>query len=228
MDKRELISAVSSPHPWGCFPVRQSAPKPQGVFPTPVGVFLKEQEIQNLFAGLPHTRGGVSRHKPGTAQGSPSSPHPWGCFLAVRYGLGKRAVFPTPVGVFPAVLTSPLLAASLPHTRGGVSKGRATNGKQAVSSPHPWGCFLSSVATVMLAMGLPHTRGGVSPKTGERIFIPASSPHPWGCFLCKRDAQLFIKVFPTPVGVFLLVLHQKTMEFRLPHTRGGVSPTACR
>ena len=32
-----------------------------------------------------------------------------------------------------------------------------------------------------------------------------------------------MKVFPTPVGVFLIVYHAATKEQSLPHARGGVS-----
>ena len=52
------------------------------------------------------------------------------------------AVFPTPVGVFLAILGTLQATMSLPHTRGGVSITQELEALVAQSSPHPWGCFL--------------------------------------------------------------------------------------
>ena len=68
-------------------------------------------------------------------------------------------------------------------------------------------------------------RGGVSGTyTGSRR-VEGSSPHAWGCFL-RHDSEVYrTLVFPTCVGVFL-ILHQLTAEvYGLPHMRGGVSFT---
>ena len=54
-----------------------------------------------------------------------------------------------------------------------------------------------------------------------------SSPRPWGCFqaLFKRCRKG--RVFPTPVGVFLLKAAHAGHHLGLPHARGGVSMSWC-
>ena len=53
-----------------------------------------------------------------------------------------------------------------------------------------------------------------------------SSPRPWGCF--RVDVFVFAdrRVFPTPVGVFLVLRRPKLSRDSLPHARGGVSQDA--
>ena len=55
-----------------------------------------------------------------------------------------------------------------------------------------------------------------------------SSPRPWGCFSPVRRQPSKYRVFPTPVGVFLLDLPMKAADGGLPHARGGVSRYHCR
>ncbi|SMG62511.1 conserved hypothetical protein [methanotrophic bacterial endosymbiont of Bathymodiolus sp.] len=50
-----------------------------------------------------------------------------------------------------------------------------------------------------------------------------SSPRPWGCFLADMEHKKDMRVFPTPVGVFLLALESGITGGSLPHARGGVS-----
>ena len=70
----------SSPRPWGCFCGRFRYGLRYFVFPTPVGVFLKEA-IRALRSGsLPHARGGVSLLTAMRVALVMSSPRPWGCF----------------------------------------------------------------------------------------------------------------------------------------------------
>ena len=70
---------------------------------------------------------------------------------------------------------------------------------------------------------LPHARGGVS-RSGHWLALWArSSPRPWGCFRRWRDWRGSNRVFPTPVGVFLLRFVVFPLAKRLPHARGGVS-----
>ena len=116
----------------------------------------------------------------------------------------------------------------------------------AESSPRPWGCFWNvffdsgPVQVFPTPVGvfleqdrldipcicLPHARGGVSPKYIMGFVNITSSPRPWGCFLKRRDIDAFKKVFPTPVGVFLMAEQEKAANESLPHARGGVSPSA--
>ncbi len=152
-------------------------------------------------------------------------------------------VFPTPVGVFPTLLSSWKTMLRLPHTRGGVSYDLERMRKCVESSPHPWGCFrlmdavrcwtvvfptpvgvfLQGGAGGGFCPGLPHTRGGVSRVLHARQTQNLSSPHPWGCFWHSRAVGDDLRVFPTPVGVFLNLPRHPITVNRLPHTRGGVS-----
>ena len=115
------LSGMSSPHAWGCF---RSSLLPfifQFVFPTRVGVFLRQDALVLFVGGLPHTRGGVSaRGLLVTATGL-SSPHAWGCFWSNDGLADALVVFPTRVGVFPDLAAAYRAAGGLPHTRGGVS-----------------------------------------------------------------------------------------------------------
>ena len=91
------------------------------------------------------------------------------------------------MGVFLLVYVKAEVETGLPHTRGGVSEGKALFAIGLKSSPHPWGCFLEgdlaqAVASVFPTpvgvflndavtknqdAGLPHTRGGVSGSPGQ-------------------------------------------------------------
>ena len=153
-----------------------------------------------------------------------SSPRPWGCF-ALTLPCGKRAkVFPTPVGVFPYSPARTRWKWSLPHARGGVSFPLPSFQDLLLSSPRPWGCFhivsaLGQQGGVFptpvgvflphrrpgLILGrLPHARGGVSADLVEVVPNIPSSPRPWGCFSKRGELLCRWKVFPTPVGVFLI------------------------
>ena len=52
----------------------------------------------------------------------------------------------------------------------------------------------------------------------------ASSPRTWGCFYHALGVIGEEYVFPTHVGVFLILLRCHLAGCRLPHARGGVSP----
>ena len=70
----------SSPRPWGCFQAQAAAPQLTPVFPTPVGVFLRDVMRVFKVSCLPHARGGVSSTIMSATSLSWSSPRPWGCF----------------------------------------------------------------------------------------------------------------------------------------------------
>ena len=111
----------SSPRPWGCFSGHQTRHRINRVFPTPVGVFPAFAQSFGLPCSLPHARGGVSQDGKYCFSKILSSPRPWGCFLRRCALLAADTVFPTPVGVFPALLVRCLTWSGLPHARGGVS-----------------------------------------------------------------------------------------------------------
>ena len=134
---------------------------------------------------------------------------------------------------------------SLPLARGGVSQKRVRTCEGRYSSPRPWGCFhsaehpvaqcqlfptpvgvfLSSDSAKSVTQSLPHARGGVSASTIAVRAKCVSSPHPWGCFCPTLTTSIFKPLFPTPVGVFLLLPIHDGVNPPLPHTRGGVSKT---
>ncbi|SVX19651.1 Domain of uncharacterised function (DUF2825) [Klebsiella pneumoniae] len=53
--------------------------------------------------------------------------------------------------------------------------------------------------------------------------MKVSSPRTWGCFLIEWAKTLVRIVFPTHVGVFLLLFAVSFAPQCLPHARGGVS-----
>ena len=132
---------------------------------------------------------------------------------------------------------------SLPHVRGGVSVNYLDTILAERSSPRAWGCFrppagrhgrgevfptcvgvfLPLREPVITALGLPHVRGGVSLckmcSAGKR----GSSPRAWGCFYTVVARAWDRHVFPTCVGVFLVVSAFCGVLACLPHVRGGVS-----
>ncbi len=193
---------LSSPRPWGCFLVRQRNRRQAVVFPTPVGVFLRDIAVSAISACLPHARGGVSSAWSYLTGGLLSSPRPWGCFSEGRPCRWCCQVFPTPVGVFPRHRIPALLPRRLPHARGGVSGSTTAQAGNTESSPRPWGCFrqqahgLGRSGVFPTPVGvfpwlpaqprgpcrLPHARGGVSLAFLALNKSSKSSPRPWGCF----------------------------------------------
>ena len=55
-----------------------------------------------------------------------------------------------------------------------------------------------------------------------------SSPRPWGCFRTRQQIEKEKAVFPTPVGVFLVLGNLVGLIDSLPHARGGVSEFTAR
>ena len=173
--------------------------------------------------GLPHARGGVSVGAlPGTSSEA-SSPRTWGCF---RHGTRHAFFF-----------------AGLPHARGGVSSSTYAMCLLSTSSPRTWGCFSGDwpqravgvvfpthVGVFLRAPEkaspfprLPHARGGVSQDQNQSQYKSQSSPRTWGCFCSTKGFHFGNLVFPTHVGVFLVVLDGVRGWWSLPHARGGVS-----
>ena len=117
----ENETCESSPHAWGCFYKSYLYYLCSKVFPTRVGVFLRQAGKENLSGSLPHTRGGVSTVTGSACSIIRSSPHAWGCFQGLLMKRHIALVFPTRVGVFPKRIAYRADKKGLPHTRGGVS-----------------------------------------------------------------------------------------------------------
>ena len=147
------------------------------------------------------------------------------------------------MGVFLRQAVVSFILISLPHARGGVSDGWAYFPSRPQSSPRTWGCFpfphlllvrshvFPTHVGVFLwhkladfsAYCLPHARGGVSDTYAELIKQKRSSPRTWGCFSRATASGAASGVFPTHVGVFLIVSFKESSGLCLPHARGGVS-----
>ena len=112
-----------------------------------------------------------------------------------------------------------------------------------MSSPRTWGCFPAEEGRVSpnlvfpthvgvfpcqvyrapTTCSLPHARGGVSSTGVPPLGIKGSSPRTWGCFFRCIWKCIYIIVFPTHVGVFLISKYHCQRSKCLPHARGGVS-----
>ena len=217
-----LASRESSPRSWGCFCRCACGSSYPQVFPTLVGVFLRQLEIEASRERLPHARGGVSSRPEIQMRMGWSSPRSWGCFLSIQRQGRTGWVFPTLVGVFPSSAKPLLCSVCLPHARGGVSRPCSLFPSRASSSPRSWGCFClradlralylvfptlvgvfhSSRTTRTFRRRLPHARGGVSAHFYRPAFTVESSPRSWGCFRPTLHCRTWDCVFPTLVGVF--------------------------
>ena len=131
----------SSPRAWGCFFCGLFLLCLCSVFPTCVGVFPLQRTGKAQKACLPHVRGGVSLLPALHLCSSQSSPRAWGCFSKIWTPVADMMVFPTCVGVFPALPCPWMWSAGLPHVRGGVSVGNKIKEDVPGSSPRAWGCF---------------------------------------------------------------------------------------
>ena len=243
VQRRHQREGKSSPRSWGCFRPPALSHAGGSVFPTLVGVF--PMSTAQLVTGrcLPHARGGVSFPDAGRGADGTSSPRSWGCFCRWYQKRGRRRVFPTLVGVFPALSCQRWIRRSLPHARGGVSRRVKEDYYQRESSPRSWGCFrrgshrsaprpvfptlvgvfLTRTTTRCWTTGLPHARGGVSSHGTMRLSPMESSPRSWGCFQLWFHFECTNQVVPTLVGVFLIISICLALPCRLPHARGGVS-----
>ncbi len=136
----------SSPQAWGCFQKGIPFGIPLEVFPTGVGMFLRNLLRVAYIYGLPHRRGDVSDYDCLWVRFHGSSPQAWGCFSRGWMTFKQVSVFPTGVGMFQtlAIILPPIV--SLPHRRGDVSDTKAFYIPSRESSPQAWGCFLFTLS----------------------------------------------------------------------------------
>ena len=221
--ERRWLLRRSSPRAWGCFRApSQPLPVPR-VFPTCVGVFLREDMPGTRPVRLPHVRGGVSLVPLRASLSVGSSPRAWGCFRQSRDRRMAYRVFPTCVGVFPFTGAVTVPVPGLPHVRGGVSGGRDMELGAFQSSPRAWGCFSTPAPRPDPPHVFPTCVGVFLLGGGMSFRRSASSPRAWGCFFLHAPVSACGRVFPTCVGVFPLICPRATFLKSLPHVRGGVS-----
>ena len=111
----------------------------------------------------------------------------------------------------------------LPHARGGVSQTADATKRQKDVFPTHVGVFLDYAKAEFPHIRLPHARGGVSHCPFSCFQQGLSSPRTWGCFSRATASGAASGVFPTHVGVFLIVSFKESSGLCLPHARGGVS-----
>ena len=131
----------SSPRLWGCFFVDRHFVFPFLVLPTPVGVFLNQNQQNNAQWCPPHACGGVSTGLQSCKTKNQSSPRLWGCFQIEVDNRLIGKVLPTPVGVFLKIHRRDKEHDRPPHACGGVSIPCQTPSPLRQSSPRLWGCF---------------------------------------------------------------------------------------
>ena len=92
----------------------------------------------------------------------------------------------------------------------------------AIVFPTPVGMFRIRELFVARYRSFPHARGDV--PMGERSFNAEImfSPRPWGCSVAGRACRVRDCVFPTPVGMFRLVIGDGVGDVGFPHARGDV------
>ena len=74
------------------------------------------------------------------------------------------------------------------------------------------GVFLKKAVKRPTCGGLPHARGGVSISHRLAPRLRRSSPRTWGCFSSDALDAIQSSVFPTHVGVFLLLPRQQEKQ----------------
>ena len=136
-----------------------------------------------------------------------------------------------------------MIVQGLPHACGGVSQEFDHLSYTVPSSPRMWGCFprgprptptegvfpthvgvfLRRPRPLSGYRSLPHACGGVSVLDRFTPILTASSPRMWGCFSRRHSGHFGYGVFPTHVGVFLLLSRLPCELLGLPHACGGVS-----
>ena len=179
-----LRSETSSPRMWGCFHGLSLFFRGRRVFPTHVGVFLRTNAGSSTASSLPHACGGVSvRHHACRCRGC--LPHACGGVSGFERG-------------FKALLLSS------PRMWGCFRTARFTTARAAVFPTHV-GVFLRLSTFKASRACLPHACGGVS---ADELLVRSpypSSPRMWGCFSCRCPPCHDFEVFPTHVGVFLVL-----------------------
>ena len=178
-----------SPRPWGCSGVKKMRKTINGLFPTPVGMFRARRTRSSQLLPFPHARGDVPATHWRTQRHRIFSPRPWGCSVLrdLYYGIGS--LFPTPVGMFRALLIGSYTRSSFPHARGDVPNSRAPLHDLPDFSPRPWGCSLTLLPQLKDPLLFP-TPVGMFRLSRERLLAANAFPHARGdvpAVFCRRS-----------------------------------------
>ena len=120
----QTANAKFSPRRWGCFSARVCGRHRAEVFPTQVGMFLRQSLFCRSHPRFPHAGGDVSLATEVGCLKARFSPRRWGCLQWVRPLLRRSAVFPTQVGMFPESAGAREYRRGFPHAGGDVSVGQ--------------------------------------------------------------------------------------------------------
>ena len=231
-----------SPRPWGCSLEDLGFLKSEFVFPTPVGMFRARRSRRGAGTSFPHARGDVPRSRNRPGRRAAFSPRPWGCSVR-RVALRRCAdVFPTPVGMFRPIQSTPFAGKRFPHARGDVPFAPIYPLIDDMFSPRPWGCsvdltlfrsfdpvfptpvgmFRPIQSTPFAGKRFPHARGDVPFAPIYPLIDDMFSPRPWGCSVDLTLFRSFDPVFPTPVGMFRGRRPACWSARCFPHARGDV------
>ena len=190
---------------WGCTCWSKNSLFHSRVFPTHVGVYRCERLWQKMADCFPHACGGVPPQFQISESLNSFSPRMWGCTDYIALMERNYEVFPTHVGVYLRLKLLRLNISSFPHACGGVPGRYMARWEIEPFSPRMWGCTVSVSLSILAYCRFPHACGGV-PVELLFLVVPASfSPRMWGCTpLCSVITGIPL-VFPTHVGVYLMI-----------------------
>lgn len=208
------------------------------LFPTGVGVILKNWSRENVTATVLHVCGGdpcLGFLSEGLLL---CSPRVWGWSFTCFFWNGGTFLFPTCVGVILALHTFTFLSVSVPHGRGGdpnlLYHPRCTH----LCSPRVWGwspqllhsgagpfLFPTCVGVIpfhcVYSWGestIPHVRGG-DPAGFYHDWICSSRM--WGWSRQRPSHKWGSPIFPTCVGVIRRGYRGLQVKSAVPHACGG-------
>ena len=211
-----------SPRPWGCSVPRAGSGGDGALLPTPVGMFRGSRRRSWRPRLSPHARGDVPAAPAVSEEEAVFSPRPWGCSGRLRRRPARRALLPTPVGMFRAFVRRRPMRWSSPHARGDVPGQWRPRKNRCSFSPRPWGCSVSQLPDGLNLLLLPtpvgmfrfqsppkapaspspHARGDVPVRNITHCIIKIFSPRPWGCSGTGQTSVILDRLLPTPVGMF--------------------------
>ncbi len=186
-----------------------------------MGVYLHRRARSHDPDSFPHTRGGVPLIDVKNQYKVAFSPHMWGCTATGADRRCRKLVFPTHVGVYLVRVSLVQLCKGFPHTRGGVPGGPQGQENMKTVFPTHVGVYRWRHRNGKEYQRFPHTRGGVPNQSIAESFINWFSPHMWGCTAECGLVGHKLHVFPTHVGVYLVIIQKYHFERSFPHTGEG-------
>ena len=195
-----MLSAGSSPRPWGTLEHLQRAGGEGRFIPTPVGNACPWPSNCRPRAVHPHARGERAMPPVEKIGVFGSSPRPWGTRWPQGGDRERPRFIPTPVGNASALICTPPASPVHPHARGERASHSARVTSSAGSSPRPWGTRAPVRRRQHGVRFIPTPVGNASLMQAGRFKEFGSSPRPWGTQLLPLLVALLERFIPTPVG----------------------------